>query len=97
MPPHTRLGVMQFSTNQHIEFHLSDWSTDDWQSQVLAMQQLGGQTWTKNAMHYAMEKMWTYSDDSKTKLSVIFTDGQPTTAEQSPCTIYDEYIDQDIL
>jgi len=67
-----------------------------WQEKVESMKQLGGQTFTRNAMQYTLDNMWTFSEPERTRLLVLITDGQPTGDEQSPCDLYPTFLDQHI-
>jgi len=97
LPESSRMGLMQFSTNQQIEFQLNSFPDPlDWRTQVESMTQLGGQTWTKNAMQFSLDEMWIYSMPERTKLLVLITDGQPTGEDQSPCELYPTFLEQHI-
>jgi len=94
-PEDTNIGLLQFATAQQLEVQLGQFGNDTNQviDHISKMEKLGGRTYTQNALLYTLLNMWSVSEEGRSRVLVLFTDGEPNPyPEQDPCVLYDEFI-----
>ena len=93
-PEDTNIGLIQFATTQQLEIQLGQFGNDTSrvEDHIAEMKKLGGETFTQNALLYTLLMMWSNSEDGRSRVTVLFTDGTPNPyPEQDPCVLYEEF------
>merc|ERR1719483_1119445 len=95
LPESANVALLQYNHGQHLEFGFDEnLSQTEYRQRILEMEQLGGGTYTANAIQYSLNNLWTQSTRSS-KLLMTITDGQ-TSEGQSSCNVLADVADQGI-
>ena len=87
----SRIAVLKFATVPEVLTTFGP-SNEEVSTMIRYMRQLGGGSWTRNALIEAFDTIWTpvLSDRNRNRLTVIISDGSPST-NQEPCDIISMY------
>eukprot|EP00494_Astrolonche_serrata_P003672 UN03679 len=83
----TRSAVVQFGHEFKLDYNLEDFNSRDERIEYIqnVMEPLGGATYTKDALEFAVENVYPQYRLDRDLVSILVTDGQPS-RDRSPCS-----------